>query len=137
MRQWGFEQSCLFCGERNESRDHLFFACLYTYTVWLDLAGKLLGPYATPDWEMTLTFLITSSQHDMDSILRCLLFQTCVYHIWRERNSRRHRNGLISVEVMKRIIDKAMRNRIVSLRYRLPHELEGLLRRWFAMRGAV
>lgn len=45
----GAEQSCLFCGERNETRDHLFLACPYTFTVWLDLAGTLLGSAANPD----------------------------------------------------------------------------------------
>lgn len=29
MRIWGIEQCCMLCGERNETRDHLFFACPY------------------------------------------------------------------------------------------------------------
>ncbi|XP_056860166.1 uncharacterized protein LOC108829346 [Raphanus sativus] len=33
MRAWGIVQGCPFCGEREESRDHLFFACPYTYTL--------------------------------------------------------------------------------------------------------
>nr|VDD38044.1 unnamed protein product [Brassica oleracea] len=50
MAQWGVVQSCLFCGEPNESRDHLFFACPYTFTVWLAVVGDLLLAEADPDW---------------------------------------------------------------------------------------
>lgn len=31
MRQWRITQGCVFCGERNETRDHLFFACTYIH----------------------------------------------------------------------------------------------------------
>ncbi|CAA7059505.1 unnamed protein product [Microthlaspi erraticum] len=137
MRTWEFDQSCLFCGERNETRDHLYFACPYTYTVLLDLGGSLLGHAATPDWEETVNFLSYTCHHFMDSILQCMLFQACIYHIWRERNARRHGSSPIAIAVMKRIIDKSMCNIIASLRYRSPHKLEGLLRQWFAVRGTV
>lgn len=33
MRKWGITQGCMFCGEREESRDHLFFAFPITFTV--------------------------------------------------------------------------------------------------------
>lgn len=127
MRVWGVEQPCLLCGERDETRNHLFFACPYTYTVWLDLAGHLLGAAANPAWEETLSYLISSTAHTMESVLLRLLFQVSIYHIWRERNARRHGSSPITVSVMKRLIDKVVRNRITSLRYRFPHK--------FAVRG--
>ncbi|VVB02612.1 unnamed protein product [Arabis nemorensis] len=49
MRKWGFQQDCVFCGEKDETRDHILFACPYTYTVWERLIGRLLGPNTTPD----------------------------------------------------------------------------------------
>ena len=42
MRVWGIEQGCLFCGERQEDRYHLYFTCPYTYTLWLRVLGSLL-----------------------------------------------------------------------------------------------
>lgn len=42
MRQWGLVQGCEFCGERDETRDHLFFACPYSYTIWEVYAGRLV-----------------------------------------------------------------------------------------------
>ncbi|WZZ50670.1 hypothetical protein YC2023_050777 [Brassica napus] len=68
---------------------------------------------------------------NLDSILARMLFQTTVYYIWKERNSRRHRQGGIQTDQLRRFIDKAVRNRICSLRYAHGHKLEGLLRRWF------
>ena len=43
MRQWGMVQGCVFCGERDETGDHLYFACPYSYTVWEVLARGLVG----------------------------------------------------------------------------------------------
>lgn len=43
MRSWGMIHECTSCEERDETRDHLFFACPYYYTVWDGLAGGLLG----------------------------------------------------------------------------------------------
>lgn len=47
MRSLGIEQGYVFCGERNEDRDHLFFAFPYTFTVWMNVAERLLGAAIT------------------------------------------------------------------------------------------
>ncbi|KAG5377615.1 hypothetical protein IGI04_025457 [Brassica rapa subsp. trilocularis] len=49
----------------------------------------------------------------------------------RERNARRHQQPRNSIEQMRRLIDKAMRNRIYSLKYQPEHKLGGMLTRWF------
>lgn len=59
--RWGHPQSCLYCGEPDETRDHLFFACSYTFTLWLRVAGNLFGRDPDPDWETTLTRLLSDS----------------------------------------------------------------------------
>ena len=33
MRSWSIILGCGLCGERDETRDHLFFACPYSFTV--------------------------------------------------------------------------------------------------------
>ncbi|KAL0686280.1 hypothetical protein Bca4012_053128 [Brassica carinata] len=63
----------------------------------------------------------------LDTILAKMLFQTIVYHIWRERNARRHQQSWKSTDQLSRLIDKAVRNRISSLRYKPQHKLERLL----------
>ncbi|KAF2597665.1 hypothetical protein F2Q68_00008803 [Brassica cretica] len=38
--RWGQPQCCMFCGEPDETREHLYFACPYTYTLWLQVVDK-------------------------------------------------------------------------------------------------
>ncbi|KAF2564841.1 hypothetical protein F2Q70_00015178 [Brassica cretica] len=40
---WGQTQFCTFCGEPDETRDHLFSACPCTFMLWLSVAGNLFG----------------------------------------------------------------------------------------------
>lgn len=51
MRQWGMVQGCELCGERDETRDHLFFACPFAYSIWEGPARRLLGNGVNPDWQ--------------------------------------------------------------------------------------
>ncbi|XP_033133953.1 uncharacterized protein LOC117127510 [Brassica rapa] len=113
MAQWGVVQSCLFCGELSESRDHLFFACPYTFTVWLAVVGDLLVVDADPDWETTL------------------VFQTAIYYIWKERNDMRHMGKPKTVDQITKLIEKTVKHRIMSTRYFENPKLLGLLQRWF------
>jgi len=90
MKNWGIEQCCMLCGEKNETRDHMFFACPFSFTVWLNTAGKLFGNAITPDWNDTVSSLLQQAQTRIDHVLRRMAFQTVIYSIWREHNSRRH-----------------------------------------------
>ena len=85
MRAWGMTQGCMLCGERDETRDHLFFAYLYSFTMWHALANRLLGSQINPDWSITQHHLQSYRFSSLDSILTKLLFQTTIYHIWGER----------------------------------------------------
>ncbi|KAF2595366.1 hypothetical protein F2Q70_00044025 [Brassica cretica] len=131
MRAWGVQQSCVLCGEIDETRDHEFFACPYSFTVWERVANRLSGARTDPDWATTLQFVSVNSLQLMDKILLKMAFQSCIYHLWKERNERRHHTGFRTVDQLYRIIDKAMRNRITSLRYKTDHKLTGLMCRWF------
>ncbi|XP_048637583.1 uncharacterized protein LOC125609990 [Brassica napus] len=59
MHKWGQPQVCILCGESDETRDHLYFACPYTYTLWLKVVGNLFGAEPDPDWGITISRLIT------------------------------------------------------------------------------
>lgn len=131
MRSWGMIQGCTLCGEVDETRDHLFFACPYSYTVWHGLANRIMGSHTDPDWQLTLDHMEGLRDGSMDTILIKMLFQTTIYHIWRERNARRHHTSWMTAEAMGKTVDKAIRNRISSLKYKAGHKLEGLMRRWF------
>lgn len=82
MRLWVQEQSCTLYGEMNKTRDHIFFACPYSFTVWLAIARNFIGTAGTPDWDDTLTYLTTALHNKMDSILLGVCFHTTIYHLW-------------------------------------------------------
>ncbi|KAG5408518.1 hypothetical protein IGI04_004837 [Brassica rapa subsp. trilocularis] len=115
---------------RDKTRDHVFFACPYTYSVWDRLAGSLCGRRINPDWSLTLQFVTNNNLQLMDKILLKMVFQTCVYCMWKESNERRHQRGFRTVDQAIRIVDKAIRNRISSLRYGPVHRFAGLLQHW-------
>lgn len=75
MRDWGVEQGCVYCGERNEDRDHLDFACPYTFTVQMNVAERLLGSRITPDWDDTITSLLQPGRNRLDIVLLRLIFR--------------------------------------------------------------
>ena len=131
MRHWRIQQGCVLCGERDETRDHLFFACPYSYTVWDRVVGKLMGRRINPDWSDMLRYIRNGAANLKNQVLISLLFQMVVYHIWRERNLRRNQQGQKGTELMISTINKTVKNRISSLGYEADHRLEGLLRRWF------
>lgn len=131
MRIWGRNQPCVLCGERDESRDHLFFACPFTFTVWSDIAGSLLQGHLDPDWNTTLESLITGTANRNRDILLRLCFQTSIYLLWRERNSRIHGSAFSTTSQVVRNIDRLIRNRITSLNYVSRPALRNLLQLWF------
>ena len=128
MRDWGIMQGCELYGERDETRDHLFFACPYSNTIWEPLARQLVRRNINLDWEWTVNRLQQMGGKSLDYIFAKMLFQTIAYQIWRERNVRRHQQNWTSIDQLRRRIDKAVRNRICSLRYKPGHKLEGLIR---------
>lgn len=96
MRRWSQGQVCvcIFYVEPDETRDHLFFACPYTFTLWIDVVGSLMSTPPDPDWSITLEQIAHQSQDRLTSILLRLVFLVTIYHIWRERNDRRYNNVL-------------------------------------------
>ncbi|XP_048632996.1 uncharacterized protein LOC125607195 [Brassica napus] len=129
--RWDQPQCCLFCGEPDETREHLFFACPYTYTLWLKVMGNLFGDEPDLDWDITVSSLLTRRYDRITFILLRLVLQVTIYSVWRERNDRRHNSTAKSVDQLGRIIDKTMRSCIMSTKYYLKPKLQGLMQRWF------
>ena len=84
-----------------------------------------------PDWDTTITRLLTGHYDQLTFILLRLVLQVTIYYIWRERNERLHNHVSKPVEHIARLVDKMVRNRIMSTRYYLRPRLQGLMQRWF------
>lgn len=88
-RSWGLIQPCRLCGEPDKTRDHLFFACPYAFTIWIEVIGDLLKEPPNPDWHNTVTSL-TSKRFDGDSYILidlCCKLQSTTYGEKRMRGS--------------------------------------------------
>ncbi|XP_056856018.1 uncharacterized protein LOC130505438 [Raphanus sativus] len=121
------------CGEKDENRDHLYYTCPYTFTVWMTVAERLLGAAITPDWDDTVVSLLSTTRSRLDTVILRPVFHTSIYVIWKESNSRRHGGACAFVEATSKGIGKVVKNDISSLKYKGNHKLEGLLQRWFAV----
>lgn len=130
MRRWGTVQFCPLCGDRNETRDHLFFACPFSYTVWTSLCSTLLNRKINPDWNITLRSLTNFHGNQVDYLLVRLTLQASIYFIWRERNDRIHNKPWHSPLHTAQTIAKIIRTRLCSLHPQQTAEVNDLLRRW-------
>ncbi|KAF3587735.1 hypothetical protein F2Q69_00029152 [Brassica cretica] len=79
-------------------------------------------------WHDTVAKIQYDRRSKLDKVLVRMVFQMTVYHVWKERNARRHGKAWIPLEKLPSQIDKTMRNIITSLRYSYGDKLEGLMR---------
>nr|VDD55276.1 unnamed protein product [Brassica oleracea] len=61
-------------------------------------------------------------------------FQAALYALWRERNKLKHEDKLMPMEVLKKMIDKGVRNKLSSVRSKGIRGMEGGLQFWFVTR---
>lgn len=67
----------------------------------------------------------------------CLLlvvaaWQSCIFWTWQERNGRLHRNTFRSPDALIRLIDRQIRDRILSYRERSPRLSSKMMQQWIA-----
>lgn len=61
-------------------------------------------------------------------------FQAVLYAVWCERNKLKHGDKLLSLPVLKRLIDKGIKNKISLLRMKEVKGTEKLMQFWFQTR---
>ncbi|RID74330.1 hypothetical protein BRARA_B01435, partial [Brassica rapa] len=93
--------------------------------------GTLLQPAPSPDWEENVHAIMTGTHGLLPSILLRLSFQVSVYYICHGRNDRRHSQTARPVGQLARIIDKTIRQIILSTGYTEKLKLKRLLQCWF------
>ncbi|KAJ4893783.1 jacalin-related lectin 34-like [Raphanus sativus] len=98
----------------------------------LQVIGSLLRPVPSPDWAEILARILSMVHDRLTSILLRLAFQVTIYYIWRKRNERRHTQKTRPAHQLAKVIDKTIRQRILSTRYQEKRGLEGLMQRWFS-----
>lgn len=130
----GVDTTCVLCRAAQETRNHLFFNCDYTSKVWEFIAKGIMGNLFTKNWREIMEF-ITDPLRERRSLF-CIRysFQVVLYAIWRERNKIRHGDNLLPLEVLKRMLDKSIRNKISVMRKKGVKGAGELMQFWFQNR---
>ena len=129
---WGLQvhPNCLLCNRNQETRNHLFFSCDFSYDLWVIVARRLdLLP--NRDWEVTLDQMNSLPQPLTQRLLSLLAWHSTVYWLWNERNARLHNNSFRSVDQIFRQIDRQLRNKLQSFRESNPNRSSLMLQSWF------
>ncbi|XP_010463033.1 PREDICTED: uncharacterized protein LOC104743679 [Camelina sativa] len=108
--------ACVLCQGYGETREHLFFSCSYSSSVWSALVQRLLGVRFTISWATLGPMLVDSSTPRLQLFVMRYVFQSIIHSIWRERNARRHGEAPTPSSSLCRFIDKNIRNRLLTLK---------------------
>lgn len=130
--RWGLDVQphCLLCGTGLESRNHLYFQCSYSSSIWQKIADRC-QLQALDSWTGTVLQLQGLTQNKALRRLTLIAAQATIYWIWSERNSRLHRQTFKPVDTIVRSIDRQVRNRLQSLRHANPSAASAMLQLWF------
>ncbi|GLT35247.1 hypothetical protein SLA2020_097150 [Shorea laevis] len=93
QKSWSphIDATCVLCEAENETRDHLFFSCSYSRTVW-DVISSMFEIPSTFSWQSALSWLCHKAKRkSLYSSLIRLAWCVAIYHIWIERNTRIHK----------------------------------------------
>ncbi|KAL4278467.1 hypothetical protein GQ457_03G009500 [Hibiscus cannabinus] len=92
------EDICLFC-EAHESREHLFFDCGFSMSIWKCVLGKCCVQRDVLHWNEEVQWAICCLKGKSLIVLILKIAWSCfIYLIWEERNARQFRSHARSVE---------------------------------------
>lgn len=115
--QWGLQvdHRCLLCNRNQETIDHLFFSCDFSYDLW-NLVAKRLEILPNMNWADTLEQITSLSLPIPQRLLVLLTWQALVYWIWNGRNTRLHANTFRLADHIFKQIDRQLMNKIQRFR---------------------
>ena len=127
----GVDSTCVLCRSTQESRNHLFFECDYTSKLWEFMAKGIMGNSFTKHWSEIMEFINDSSREKRSLFCIRYAFQVVLYAVWRERNKIRHGDKLLPLGVLKRLLDKSIRNKFSVMRKKGIKGAGELMQFWF------
>ena len=111
--------------------DHLFFECAYSSKIWEFTVKGILCNSFTNVWSEIMLLIADETREKLSLFCIRYAFQAVLYAVWRERNKLKHGDKLLPLPVLKRMIDKGIRNKISLLRMKGVKGMEKLMQFWF------
>ncbi|KAI0520019.1 hypothetical protein KFK09_007484 [Dendrobium nobile] len=109
------EPQCFLCSCSAESHAHLFFECDFSFNILKNILPDFNVFLLRPNLFQAFEFI---AQHEFYSSTEkdfcCLTVSCIVYHLWRERNSRRFSNIRINLVKLICNITAAIRLKIAK-----------------------
>ncbi|KAF8046190.1 hypothetical protein N665_3964s0003 [Sinapis alba] len=84
------------------------------------------------EWNLIVDFMSDCSRNKTRLFLFRSVFQTTVHYLWRERNGRRHGDKQQTSTLLRKVIDKQIRNKISSLLGGKSKIIKNAMEMWFA-----
>ncbi|KAF3497455.1 hypothetical protein DY000_02055670 [Brassica cretica] len=134
LLSWGLQVDslCPLYNVGQESRNHLFFDCSFSFQIWSVMAARC-GFQARPNWDETVISLQNFRGNKNLHRLLLLAWQSPIYSIWKERrNMRIHQQVFRSTDAIITLLDRLIRNQIQSLRESRPRQASLLMQLWFS-----
>lgn len=119
IKGWGMSGAnrCYLCGSDEETRDHLFFACDLSSSIWRDILRMCLITDGVRTWDDTVIWAANSLKGRSFAIcVRRLALAASVYTLWRERNERYHNNNCKDKRALTIFIRDQVRLRVASFK---------------------
>ncbi|XP_020678500.1 uncharacterized protein LOC110096767 [Dendrobium catenatum] len=108
--------SCSFCLGNNESHNHLFFSCDYTFLVLSLMLPDVGFFYLRPNLFQVYEFFWRKPNFSAKEKQFCsLVISATVYFIWRERNQRKFSHTCSNPVAVKEIICNAIKKKFFFL----------------------
>ena len=118
IRRWGMTvpEGCVLCSTAAETHHHLFFECSFSSSVWSYYAERV-WPNPPQDLHSAAAWisLSRSSSPQKQCIIK-LLFQSIIYHIWKERNMRIFQSHVTLAPTVRAAVDRQIRDRLLSIK---------------------
>ena len=80
---------CVFCGQMEEDREHLFFDCIFSKKIWHEVLRRNNQSYRCMCWQQELEMAMDKYKgKSVGARIGRLAMAVTIYSIWQERNSR-------------------------------------------------
>lgn len=132
LLSWGLQTDdrCLLCNAAQETRDHIFFSCTFSFDLWLKVTRRLdLLPQRS--WDDTIMQMTSLPPPQWKRNLDLQAWQSTMHWLWNERNTRMHASTFRSTDCLFRLLDQQLRNKLQSFRDSNPTKSSLMMQSWF------
>lgn len=94
----------------------------------------VLGSFYSTVWSEIMPLLVRTDWDKKRLFCVRYAFQAAIHMLWRERNKIKHGENPLPLDVVKKLLDKGVRNNFSILRLKAGKGMECALQYWFSTR---